>query len=100
MFEALAFPFFQRALLAGVLAAVACGVIGTWVVARRMASISGGLAHAAFGGYVAQERIPREIRLPGGKVSCVSCHQGYSASHGALVSLGNGSPLCGSCHDL
>jgi zinc transport system permease protein len=50
MLEALAFPFFQRALLAGALAGIACGVIGTWVVARRMASISGGLAHAAFGG--------------------------------------------------
>ena len=29
---------------------VACGIVGTFVVARRIASISGGLAHAAFGG--------------------------------------------------
>jgi len=48
--EALQLPFFQRVLLAGLLASVACGMIGTYVVARRIASISGGLAHAAFGG--------------------------------------------------
>jgi len=50
MIEALSIPFFQRVLLAGVLASVACGVIGTYVVAKRISSISGGLSHAAFGG--------------------------------------------------
>ncbi len=50
MTDALAEPFLQRALLAGLLASVASGVIGSYVVARRIASISGGLAHAAFGG--------------------------------------------------
>lgn len=50
MLEALQYPFFQRALLAGVLASIACGVVGTYVVVKRMASISGGLSHAAFGG--------------------------------------------------
>jgi zinc transport system permease protein len=48
--EALGLPFFQRVLVAGLLASVACGIIGTYVVAKRIASISGGLAHAAFGG--------------------------------------------------
>jgi zinc transport system permease protein len=48
--EALSYPFFQRALLAGLLAALACGIVGTFVVVRNIASISGGLAHAAFGG--------------------------------------------------
>lgn len=48
--EALSYPFFQRALIAGLLAALACGVVGTFVVVRGMASMSGGLAHAAFGG--------------------------------------------------
>jgi len=43
-------PFFLRVLLAGLLASVACGVLGTWVVAKRMTSMAGGLAHAAFGG--------------------------------------------------
>ena len=50
MMGALEFEFFQRALAAGLLAAVASGIVGTYVVARRIASISGGLAHAAFGG--------------------------------------------------
>jgi zinc transport system permease protein len=50
MLDALSLPFFQRVLVAGVLASVACGVLGSFVVARRISSISGGLAHAAFGG--------------------------------------------------
>lgn len=50
MLEALNFPFFQRALAAGLLASVASGVLGTYVVVKRIASISGGLSHAAFGG--------------------------------------------------
>jgi zinc transport system permease protein len=48
--EALSYPFFQRALMAGLLASIACGVVGSLVVVRRIASISGGLSHAAFGG--------------------------------------------------
>lgn len=48
--EALSLPFFQRILVAGLLASIACGVVGTYVVAKRISSISGGLAHAAFGG--------------------------------------------------
>ncbi len=48
--EALTLPFFQRALLAALLASIACGVIGTFVVVKQMSSISGGLSHAAFGG--------------------------------------------------
>ena len=50
MLEALTEPFFQRVLLAGLLASVAAGVIGTYVVVRRIASLAGGLSHAAFGG--------------------------------------------------
>ena len=50
MSEALALPFFQRVLVAGLLASVACGIIGSYVVAKRITSITGGLSHAAFGG--------------------------------------------------
>ena len=50
MLEALSYPFFQRALIAGLLASVASGVVGSYVHVKRMASISGGLSHAAFGG--------------------------------------------------
>lgn len=48
--DALEFPFFQRALVAGLLASVAGGIIGTFVMVRRMVSVAGGLSHAAFGG--------------------------------------------------
>jgi zinc transport system permease protein len=44
------YPFMQRALVAGILAAVACGIIGTYVVVKRMVFISGGISHASFGG--------------------------------------------------
>jgi zinc transport system permease protein len=50
MFEAFEHPFFQRAVLAGLLASVACGIVGSYVVVKRISSISGGLSHAAFGG--------------------------------------------------
>ncbi len=50
MLEPLEFAFFQRALLAGLLASVACGIVGSYVVVKRMASMSGGISHAAFGG--------------------------------------------------
>jgi len=42
--------FFRNALLAGALASVACGTMGSIVVSRRLASICGGIAHACFGG--------------------------------------------------
>jgi zinc transport system permease protein len=50
MLEVLGFEFFRNALIAGVLASVTCGIIGTYVVVRRMVAISGGMSHAAFGG--------------------------------------------------
>jgi zinc transport system permease protein len=50
MMDALALPFFQRVLVAGLLASLACGVIGSLVVAKRISSLSGGISHAAFGG--------------------------------------------------
>lgn len=44
------YAFFQNAVMAGVLAAIACGVIGSYVVVKRLVFISGGISHAAFGG--------------------------------------------------
>ncbi len=46
----LEYTFMQHALLAGLLAAVACGIIGVYVVVKRMVFISGGISHASFGG--------------------------------------------------
>ena len=50
MFEALQFEFMRNALLAGLLTSIACGVIGTFVVVNRIVFLSGGIAHAAYGG--------------------------------------------------
>jgi len=50
MWEILQYEFFRNALIAGVLASIACGVIGTLIVVKKMVSISGGVSHAAFGG--------------------------------------------------
>ena len=50
MLEALQFEFMQNALLAGLLASVICGIMGTLVVVNRIVFLSGGIAHAAFGG--------------------------------------------------
>ena len=43
-------PFFLNALIAAVLAAVLCSMIGTYVVTRRMVIMGGGMAHASLGG--------------------------------------------------
>jgi len=48
--EALQFGFMRHALAAGVLVSVACGIIGTFVVVKRIVFVSGGIAHAAYGG--------------------------------------------------
>lgn len=50
MIEDLALPFMQHALIAALLAALCCGVMGTLVVANRMVFLAGGAAHAAYGG--------------------------------------------------
>ena len=50
MLDILRFDFMQNALIAGVLAGITCGVIGTFVVVNRIAFLSGGIAHAAYGG--------------------------------------------------
>lgn len=42
--------FVQNALIAGVLASVACGITGTFVVVKRISYIGGGIAHAVMGG--------------------------------------------------
>jgi zinc transport system permease protein len=50
MGEILSMGFMRNALAAALLVSVACGVIGSLVVVRRIVFISGGIAHAAYGG--------------------------------------------------
>ena len=40
----------QNALMAGLLAAVTCGIVGSLVVVNRIVFLAGGIAHTAYGG--------------------------------------------------
>lgn len=48
--ELLGYTFFQYALAGCFLASVVCGVVGTYVVTKRMIFISGGITHSSLGG--------------------------------------------------
>lgn len=48
--DILQYEFFRNALAAVVLLSMASAVIGTYIVSRRLVSISGGVTHACFGG--------------------------------------------------
>ena len=50
MFEVFQYGFMRNALAAGVLVSIACGIIGTYIVINRIVFLSGGIAHAAYGG--------------------------------------------------
>ena len=50
MLDLLNYTFFQHALLGSLFASIACGIIGTYIVTRRLVFISGGITHASFGG--------------------------------------------------
>ena len=52
MFLPFEYDFFVRAIIAGTLVGALCGLIGVYVVLRRMAYIGHGLAHSIFGGAV------------------------------------------------
>lgn len=48
--ELLQLPFIQRMFIAGFLASISCGIIGSYVVVKRIVFVSGGIAHTTFGG--------------------------------------------------
>ncbi|MFC1857371.1 metal ABC transporter permease [Thermodesulfobacteriota bacterium] len=50
MIDILQYEFMRNALAAGLLASIICGIMGTLVVVNRLVFLSGGIAHAAFGG--------------------------------------------------
>lgn len=45
-----AYPFLQYAVAAGLLASIACGIVGSYVVTRRITYIAGSIAHCVLGG--------------------------------------------------
>ena len=50
LIELFSYDFFQKAFLAAVFASISCGIIGSYIVSRRIVFISGGITHASFGG--------------------------------------------------
>ncbi len=50
MFDILQYTFMRNAIYAGIFASLLFGIIGTLVVVKRIVFISGGIAHASFGG--------------------------------------------------
>jgi len=48
--ELFEYKFIVNSLLAGIFASISCGIIGTYIVTRRMVFLSGGITHASFGG--------------------------------------------------
>ncbi len=44
------YSFLQFALLAGILASIGCGIMGTYVVLKRITFIAGGISHSVLGG--------------------------------------------------
>lgn len=44
--------------------------------------------------------LPREMQLPNGVVSCVSCHNLYGREKDLLSVPIEGSELCFTCHDM
>ncbi len=48
--DILSHQFFQNALWASALSALVCGIVGAYIVVRRIVFVSGGITHASFGG--------------------------------------------------
>lgn len=66
LLEPLTFQFFQRALLASVLAGTVCAVVGSYVVLKGLAFIGDAIAHAAFPGVVVAYMVGAPYAIGGG----------------------------------
>lgn len=50
MLDLLSYQFFINAIIAAILTSISCGIIGTYIVSKRLVFISGGITHTSFGG--------------------------------------------------
>jgi len=66
LLDPLGFGFFQRALVASVLAGITCAVVGSYVVLKGLAFIGDAVAHAAFPGVVVAFIVGAPYVLGGG----------------------------------
>jgi zinc transport system permease protein len=72
-------PFMRYALMAGLLASIALGIIGTYVVTRRISYIAGAISHCVLGGIGAGLFLTSVAH-------CSWCHPMYGAVAAALLS--------------
>lgn len=72
------FDFLQYALITGLLAAVAAGIMGTYVVTRRITYIAGGISHSVLGGMGAALYLQKVY-------GCTWCDPLYGAMAGSIV---------------
>ena len=75
------YGFLQYALIMGLLASVACGVVGTFVVARKITYIAAGIAHSVLGGMGAAKYFATVYQLDW-------LHPLYGAAVAALLAAG------------
>ena len=75
--EPMQYEFMQRALIVSALAAMACGVVGTFVVLRGMAFLGDAIAHSALTGMAA-------AFLLGGECVCGGAHLGGAGVAGHI----------------
>lgn len=48
--DILQYEYLRNALLSAIFAGIMCGIVGTYIVARRMVFLCGGITHSSFGG--------------------------------------------------
>jgi zinc transport system permease protein len=89
----LGLDFVRHALLAALLASVLCGVVGTFVVVKRLVFVSGGISHAAFGGLGLCHYLGVDFRWGAG-AAAVACAlalsrsgQGRGRSHDTVIGI-------------
>jgi zinc transport system permease protein len=89
----LQFDFVRHALVAGLLASVLCGIVGTFVVVKRLVFISGGISHAAFAGLGLCHYLGADYRWGAGAVAVASAlalagsGRGRGRSHDATIGI-------------
>lgn len=87
--DALSYDFVRQALVAGLLASVLCGVVGTLVVVKRLVFLGAGISHASFGGLGVCYYLGLEPLLGAGAVAVAAAlvlgRAGAAAGHAAAA---------------
>jgi len=76
--------FLLNAVLTGALASVACGVVGTYVVTRRITYLAGGIAHSVLGGM----GVARYLSVAQGWTWLTPLYGAIAAALGAAIIIG------------